>query len=150
MMKILVKKLFATERMLFIALALLSFASCEPDESSPGEEESLGGTWVCNESSDNGEQTYQVTIEQDQNTSTKYYIYNFHNLGLGGPLGGGGEAYFTLSGNTISMPQQTVLEESSASGSGTLSSNRETVELNYNFDDGSGILLEVQATYTKQ
>jgi hypothetical protein len=125
-------------------------ASCEPDETSPEEEESLGGTWVCSESSENGQQTYQVTIEQDQNNSSQYYIYNFHNLGLGGPLGGGGEAYFTLSGNSISMPQQTVLEESSASGSGTLGSDREAIELSYDFDDGSGILLEVQATYTKQ
>lgn len=105
----------------------------------------LEGLWQCDEDDNLTKSTmrmYQVYITPSSGDSTAIFLSNFHELGENV------EAVGTISGSTISLPQQTLMGGYSVSGSGSISSDVKKITWNYSIDDGSGQADQVSAVYT--
>jgi hypothetical protein len=135
---------------IFIILAGLISTECE-DVLNSGNSTSivqqLEGIWKCDENSTIFKSTkdiYSVYISPSNVDSTEIFIENFY------ALGNDTEALATVSGNSISLPQQTLPGGYVVRGNGTISSNLKEISWKYYVDDGSGQVDEVNATYTFQ
>jgi hypothetical protein len=123
-----------------IVCSVLFLASCEPDEETGPDREAFLGTWVCTETSQVfGTTSFQVNIVESSANESQVYIRNFYNLGTTE------QAYATISGKSINIPQQ-VVSNNTISGSGTLSGNR--INLSYSVNDGQTVD-NVSAVLTK-
>jgi hypothetical protein len=104
----------------------------------------IEGEWTCDEQSEIFKATaevYTVTISADADNTSGVIIDNFYGLNA--------SAKATVSGMSLNIPSQDVEGGFSVSGSGTISSNFEKINLSYTVDDGSGTIDHVTAVYTK-
>jgi hypothetical protein len=130
----------------FFIFALFNY-SCETIDTLTGGAATvakLEGEWTCDEQSEIYKataETYAVTLSADADNASGLIIDNFYGLNSA--------AKATVSGMSISIPQQDLEGGFSVSGSGTISSNFEKINLTYTVDDGSSKLDHVTAVYTK-
>jgi hypothetical protein len=104
----------------------------------------LEGEWTCDEQSEIFKATaevYTVTLSADADNNAGVIIDNFYGLNA--------SAKANVSGMSLIIPNQDVEGGFSVSGSGTISSNFEKINLTYTVDDGSGTVDHVTAVYTK-
>lgn len=126
---------------LLFSLSLLTFISCQKDETTDPSSD-IYDTWNCNENSTTfGTQNYHVDISKDPSSSDKVVIDNFFNLGLGKSIKA------TLAGQTLTINNEN-LDGNTFNGTGTVSSNNNSITWQYTFDDGNGPE-NVNATYTR-
>lgn len=129
-----------------ILIGLTTLSSCELEDFDLGtgdERDNIVDVWKCAESSTTfGEKTYQSEIYKSDRDSLTVYINNFYFLGENV------EVYGTLRNNRITIPQQTA-EGHVIAGSGTVASNYESISFIYTADDGSGMLDDVSASYSR-
>jgi hypothetical protein len=105
----------------------------------------LEGDWTCDEQSEIFKATaevYTVTLSADADNNSGVIIDNFYGLNA--------SAKANVSGMSLIIPNQNVEGGFSVSGSGTISSNFEKINLSYTVDDGSGTVDHVTAVYTKK
>lgn len=135
---------------LFLAIlgALFILNGCEDilnENDSYSTIQRLEGQWQCDED-DNPVKSpmykYQVYITPSSVDSSAIFLSNFHQLG------DNIEALGTVSGNTITLPQQTLMGGYKVRGSGSISSDVKKITWNYSIDDGSGQEEKVSAVYT--
>lgn len=130
-----------------LAGLILVLSSCElpEDEVFTSDAERLEGAWQVDETSSVFKSTldfYQVYIYPDENNESQIYIENFYMIGRDYSV------LARLNGNSILIPSQ-VVDGFSISGSGTISSDFETIVMSYAVDDGSGTVDDATAEYTK-
>jgi hypothetical protein len=139
-----------TGRKLFLLLFIIPLFftySCETiDELTGGAATvaKLEGEWTCDEQSEIFKATaevYTVTLSADADNNSGVIIDNFYGLNA--------SAKANVSGMSLIIPNQNMEGGFSVSGSGTISSNFEKINLTYNVDDGSGTVDHVTAVYTK-
>jgi len=135
----------------FLQLAfvlMISFlASCAPET----EEEVVAdytGTWTCNETTSNPAATnnFSVRIKKAGSSTSDYKVENFYNLSFNN------EAAISIGTSTITIASQTIGSGNSAfsaSGSGSVNSATK-LTMSYKMDDGSGVVDNCSATFTKQ
>ena len=130
-----------------ILIALL-FSSCEdlggPDTGD--NRDRLVDTWkVVDESSPlkSGQIAYWVEIEKDPDKQTMIRIYSFNYLG------DDIYALASLSGTSLTLPQQELPGGWTVQGSGEIQKNWNEILWTYTVDDGSGMLEQVTAVYTR-
>jgi hypothetical protein len=132
--------------MLFLPLILIQ--SCETVDQLTGAAATISkieGNWTCDEQSEIYKatlETYTVTISADPDKASGVIIDNFYGLNSA--------AKATITGMSVIISNQTMDGGFSVSGSGTISSDFETIHLSYEVDDGSGQVDHVTAVYTKQ
>lgn len=121
-------------RALFLTFALIFTAiSCELDD--PFDQgdtiDELTGNWTCAESSSQlGNTTYTVTISSDPMNINGILIENFYGINS--------TVEAVVSGSILTIPDQTTPDNYTIFGSGTISGNRNTINLQYTVDDNSG------------
>jgi len=127
---------------------LFVFAGCEEsvfDSNDPRDD--FTGTWSVNESysKKSTHEVYNVEIEKSSSDSTKLYLINFFNTGALN------DAVATVTGNVITLVSNQDIGGGFilVSGSGTLSSNKKTINWTYQVDEGSGIPYNVNAEYSR-
>lgn len=126
---------------IFTAFTIFYLTSCQKDETTTPATD-IYDTWNCSENSVTfGTQNYHVDISKDNSSSDKVVIDNFFNLGLGKSIKA------ALSGQTLTINNAT-LDGNTFNGTGTVSSNNNTITWHYTFDDGNGPE-NVTATYTR-
>lgn len=130
---------------LFIFIIVISIGyvtSCQKDDNSTVNPTSIIDTWNCNENSPTyGTTSYQVDISKDTNYTNKVIIDNFYQLGWGK------EVKATLSGQLLTISNANI-DGFLINGTGTISSNYNSISWSYTVDDGSGSE-NVTATYTR-
>ncbi|MCU0432295.1 MAG: hypothetical protein MUC87_02440 [Bacteroidia bacterium] len=127
---------------LLLSLALIP--ACAPEETpDPADErDKFVDAWNCAEnSSQAGASNYVLLISKSTTNTSEVLLENFYDLG------NQHKARMSVSGNTLTIPQQT-LNGSQISGSGTLSGNN-TFTLSYSVNNGSTID-NCTATCTRQ
>jgi hypothetical protein len=103
--------------------SMVLFSSCakdedtNPDDPTTDDQTKFKGNWsVAEESVDFGKSTYSATISDSDSTNGPdvliAYLYNFHT-----------KAYATVSGNTMTIPLQTI-EGLKLSGTGVLENSK--------------------------
>jgi hypothetical protein len=104
----------------------------------------LEGVWECDDATITKSTMlkYQVYITPSTVDSTQIFMSNFHKLG------NTVEALGTVSGNTITIPNQTLSGGYLVRGKGSISSNLKEISWTYYVDDGSGQEEEVNAVYS--
>jgi len=118
------------------AYLAFTIVSCKPDSETSlptptDKRDNLVGDWHCAETSkQNGNTTFTVKIKKDENNKNQILMDNFSNYGFNKSL------YATVSGYSISIPEQTYADNK-VSGSGKLSTDNQ-IELTYTVNDGSG------------
>ena len=118
---------------LFLAVLALLVISCEKlDTESNDIRDNLVGTWSCSESYNSQPQNYQVIISKSTTDTTKIIISNF-NL-----LGNDIDVFAKVNGLNLNIPNQTV-DGYQISGSGSMASNHEKINLTYSVNTGSEI-----------
>lgn len=112
------KKLISlSASILFFGILFLASCAKEEDEPEPANSDPRArfhGNWAVSENSkDYGPSTYNVTVTDSSNTSHILigYLYGFNK-----------RTYATVSGNSISIPSQTI-QGNNVSGSGVLTSS---------------------------
>jgi len=131
------------KRLIFVLLAFttLYLSSCQKDDKTTPNAD-IYGTWTCSETCVTfGTQNYHVDISADNTSSNVVVIDNFFNLGLGKSI------KVNISGQTLTINNAN-LDGNTFNGSGTISSNNNTITWHYTFDDGNGPE-NVTATYTR-
>ncbi|NSW45535.1 MAG: hypothetical protein HPY79_06965 [Bacteroidales bacterium] len=127
-----------------VFITLIAFVACKPDDPTPDTgdiRDKLVSSWKCQENSATyGSQNYYVEITKDT-VSGLIIIDNFFNLGLGKSIKA------NVSGQTITINNQ-MLDGNLFNGSGTVSSNFNSISWSYTFDEGNGPE-NVSAVYTK-
>lgn len=135
----------------YLFLTSIVFNSCTKEEdnksvtgtTSPSDPRNVFiGNWVCQETTGTSSTTFGVEIFAHSTINTRIVVSNFNNLGFQASL-----CNMETSGNSITIFQQN-LSGFDVVGSGTLV-NSSTITLNYQVDDGSGIVDNVSATLTK-
>lgn len=111
--------------------AFLFLISCEEDPINVDDRTQWLGAWVCNETSGSSSpQSYSITVYEGT-TLDEVTISGLHNEG----------ATWTITANVynrqLSIPTQTV-SSLTISGSGSISTNGERVDLTFTFNDGAG------------
>ena len=128
----------------FLFILMLTLGGCILE----GEPKTLEGSWSCTETSKifmdplKGTSIYPVYIAQDISDDNTYYIDNFYQLGEGY------EVIVKLSGNTITLEQQTV-DGIVFEGSGIVNTGFDVVNLSYTANDGGGQIDQVTAEYSR-
>lgn len=126
---------------LLLIFFALFFAACvdentvDPDEDA---RDKFARNWNCKETCEGQITYYNSNITKEPNNTSQVLIYNLYSLGANN------FAKATVSGNSITIPQQTI-DVFSVSGSGTYAGNK--IEFNYVVNDGSGNV-SVAATYS--
>ncbi len=127
-----------------IFISLIQLISCKPDDTTPDTgdiRDKIVSSWKCQENSATyGTQNYYVDITKDS-VAGKILIDNFFNLGLGKSVTA------SVNGQIITINNQMV-EGNLFNGSGTISSNYNSISWSYTFDEGNGAE-NVSAVYTK-
>ena len=140
----------STGRKLFLLvfiIPLLSAYSCETIDTLTGGAATvakLEGEWTVDEQSEIFKATsevYIVTLSANADNASGVIIDNFYGLNA--------SAKANVTGMSLIIPNQNVEGGFSVSGSGTISSNFEKINLSYTVDDGSGTVDHVTAVYTK-
>jgi len=135
-------------QLILICGMFVGLSSCIPDSGS----QSLEGEWSCQETSEIfmegikgtlGTSIFPVYIAQDATYDNKYYIDNFYQLGDGVQV-----TIMVSGGRTITIETQTV-NGIEFSGSGVVSFDYNSIDLNYTADDGGGEIDHVTSEYTK-
>ena len=134
-----------------IAITLL-FTACEEELTGDvGMAEALEGEWEAEEDSEiEGTSTYPVYIDIYSDDSSSVSISNFYQLGYDStPVIG------DISGNRIELrPDQVVtyygVDYTIKGGTGTITDDYKNIDWQYKVDDGSGVIDNVTAIYTKQ
>lgn len=133
------------KRLLFFSLVISIgyFTSCQKDDpTTDTDSNSIIDTWNCSENSPTyGSTSYQVDISKDTTSSNKVIIDNFYQLGLGK------EVKATQNGQSLTISNANI-DGFIINGTGTISSNYNSISWNYTVDDGSGSE-NVTATYTR-
>lgn len=120
-----------------IFLLSVIVTSCVPeDNENPtplDERDNFIGAWSCSENSSiNGKSTFTVDIKKSNTEKSQVILENFYNYGFNKT------AVATISGNKITIPNQTFSGSNTLSGSGTISSDGKRIEsFNYVVNDGS-------------
>lgn len=130
-----------------VTIIFVLFYSCEALDSAKSgtPAERIEGSWSVDENSSlykSALDIYQVYISLNPIDSSQVFIENFYQIGRDN------EVRANVSGNTITIPNQSV-DGFKIAGSGSISANFETINMIYNVDDGSGEIDEVGAVYTK-
>ena len=119
---------------LFSFCLILLFVSCKED-TLPGvaSRDDYLGLWQCNEYDLNQQliATFQIEIIAHPSSSDKVLVDNFNQLGQGFQLEG------LVNNTSIDFPIQ-VLSSTTISGNGLITNDLNTLELEYNVDDGTG------------
>lgn len=118
--------------MVVLITFLASCASNDDDSPTPTDErDEYIGTWSCAEnSSKSGASTYDVVLRKNVNESNQFFMDNFYLLGSTHA------AVITKSGNSLTIPTQSV-SGNTVQGSGSISSSTK-INLSYTTNDGSG------------
>ena len=106
--------------------------ACDTNTLVSDQRDPLVGNWTCRETAG---QSYQVTVSKAPLEDDKMYFNNLYNLNE--------DVEVTISGSNLSIPGQDVANFE-ISGSGSVSSNKQVISLNFTADSNS-----VQATMTK-
>jgi len=128
----------------FVLAICLFFAGCVLEEINPN----LAGVWHCTETSEiflkstKGTSIFDVVFKQDAENLSKYYIENIYDLGSST------EVYATVSGSSISIPEQTV-NGFVIKGSGTINDNYDLIYMTYTVDDGGGDVDHLTAEFAR-
>lgn len=130
---------------------LLLVASCEEVRNEPNDISSLEGEWKVEENSEylkTAEDTYNVYITFSREDSTTIYISNFYHLGYDNEITGNVEE------NRIELPsgqEMDILQSVYVvlSGVGNIATDYQSINWEYEIDDGSGLVDHVTATYTR-
>lgn len=134
------------------ALVSLFFSGCENAlTDSVTTAEAIEGEWRVEENSEfySGTSSYQVYIGIAPNDSSKVVISNFYQLGYDAEVTG------NISGNRIELDPNQLIDLSGVSsyvikqGGGTVSDDYQRIEWQYQVDDGSGVIDNADAIYTK-
>ncbi len=126
---------------------ILTAFSCELLDN-PGTQsvaEKLEGRWMVQDNSPNfksTEETYYVYIDIYEIDSNMVGIDNFFGLDAG-------NVYATVSGMTLTLPEQEMQGGYTVKGTGIISSNYKTITWQYYVDEGSGTWFPGDAVYTK-
>lgn len=123
---------------IILVFSIYLLSSCEKDRTYT----SVTGTWQCVEvSSIHSSNPYFVDIMRDANDSTLLKIDNFYNMGYGK------EIYARIDAYDISI--QSNLYGFSIVGEAKVARDFETIEWEYQVDDGSGLIDYVTANYSR-
>jgi len=132
----------------YIAIIALSLSSCELDEDLPGVNETvleIEGVWDVVEESEifktTNTTTYEVTISADPDNMDGVIIDNFYDVGI--------SIKANVSGSSLIIPNQNAEDGYSVHGSGTISNNRQEINMDYVVNDGSAQDDHATAVYTK-
>jgi len=132
---------------IMLVLAFLAF-SCEdligPDTG--GDRDMLVDTWKVTEESSplkSGQGAYWVEIEKHPDNPNMVLIYFFH--GLGDDV----YAEASLSGSTLTLDSQVLQGGWTIQGSGEIQKSWNEINWTYTADDGSGVIEQVTAVYTR-
>lgn len=126
------------KNILIVILVLTTLIACEEDNSYT----SVVGTWQCIEVGTlNTPNPYFVDILRESSDSTILKIDNFYNMGYGK------EIFANINGFDITV--QSNLHGFSINGTGRVSSDYESIEWEYEVDDGSGNIDYVNANYSR-
>ena len=131
--------------LMFVSMML--YQSCELADELTGPAATIAkleGEWTCDETSEIYKSTaevYAVTISADADNPSGVIIDNFYGLNVA--------VKANISGMTLTIPNQNAEGGFTVSGSGSISSNYEKINLNYTVDDGSDVIDHVTAVYTK-
>ncbi len=121
-------------KILFLTFALVFIAiSCEVDDPFDQSDtiDELTGDWTCYEqSSILGNTTYTVTISPDPMNTNGILIDNFYGINE--------SIEAVVNGSILTIPDQTTPDSYTISGSGTISGNKNTINLNYTVEDDGG------------
>lgn len=122
------------------ALSLVILSSCTIEDPNFDERDDFTGSWICSEQSTiYGNSNYNVNITKHSTDTTKILIGNFYQLGSSH------QASAIVSGNSFSIPNQTI-DGNTVFGSGQLVGGN--INLSYSVNDGSATD-NVTATYTQ-
>jgi len=126
--------------MIFL-VAVFSLTSCEPDKDENDNNTSYNdtrdkfvGSWNCVENSSQfGQNTYNVTISLNPNNSSEILIANIYHLGFDE------KAYAIVNNISVTIPFQYVCNNTNTiKGNGLLSGNNK-INWTYYVDDGADI-----------
>lgn len=136
---------------IWMIVGVLIFVSCEEELTGDvNTAEALEGEWVVDENSEfAGNTSYQVYIDIYSDDSSSVLISNFYQLGYES-----GEVIGDISGNRIELrPSQDInyqgITYTVENGTGTISDDFQSIDWQYDVDDGSGTVDNVTAVYTK-
>ena len=138
------KIIIQMNRITFILLAAIFIIlnSCQKEDDPNSQNTNIIGSWKVSENSTTyGQQYYYVDISSDTTASNKIIIDNFFGLGLGKSVPA------TQSGQTLTI-SNAIIPGYTFNGTGSISSNYNSISWNYNVDDGNGPE-NVTATYTR-
>jgi hypothetical protein len=132
---------------ILVMLAFLAY-SCEnlPGPDTGDDRDKLVDTWKVTEESSplKSEQgAYWVEIEKHPDKQDMVLIYFFH--GLGDDV----YAEASLSGSTLTLGSQVLQGGWTIQGSGEIQKNWNEINWTYTADDGSGVIDQVTAVYTR-
>jgi len=136
-----------------ILVGLFILFSCDKEDASTIEiAKALEGEWSVNETSQyykNPSIVYQVTISKVSGEESQIAISNFYQLGfetnvIGVINGGKIEFIENQAIATSGISTYTIL-----SGTGNISSDYQSIDWNYQVDQGSGQIDDAEAVYTK-
>lgn len=142
------------KKILLTALPLLflfAFSACNPDEEEVPDtaevREQIEGSWNVDEQesliSKDMKIFYQVYIDIDTSSSDRIFITNFYQLGLDV------FAIGKVNGSTIRIDPQEIGSGYFVEGTGSVSSNYRSINLEYTVDPGDG-MLKVTSLWEKQ
>jgi hypothetical protein len=135
-------------RKIFYALfvqSLIMLYSCDPPSNSAEIADKLAGKWNCDEiSTIYNENSYNVTIKTNPDNLNSILIDNFYSLGTGINI------VADINGMGIVIARQTTYDGSIVEGHGNISSDYNTITLNYTVDINDGNIDNVSATYSFQ
>lgn len=130
-----------------LVASILLLTSCELDDfniDSDDDRDKITDTWRCEENSELYGQSnpYLSDISKNSSDSITIYINNFYQLGFDQ------EVYATLTNRTIDIPQQ-IVDGHKIKGNGTIDNSYNSIRFKYTVDEGSGILDDVTALYSR-
>jgi len=147
-MKILVQHIGVRTFCLIILSTLVFTQSCEIAGELTGASatiDKIEGEWSCDEQSSIYKATaevYVVFISPDPDNASGVIIDNFYGLQT--------TAKANVVGMSLIISNQTLDGGFVVSGSGIISSNYKEIDMSYKVDDGSGMIDDVTALYTKE
>ena len=127
-------------------MLMLVAVACNKDKEDDGSavRDDFLGLWQCDEYDQNQQlvRTFQVEIFAHGSNANNILIDNFNLLGQGY------QAEASTSNTTVTISQQ-VIGSVSVNGSGYITNQLTTIELQYNVDDQSGMPENISATLSK-